>query len=641
MIGVHLHREHPGVLLSPLLRRLFAFVRSLSTDTHGNALTIFAISIVPMLALVGSSIDMGRAYLVESRLQQACDAGVLGARKELGTINNFNVATDGAQVSEKGSRFFNANFGDGIYDSIDRDFQMAIEDDNSISGSASVILPTAIMEFFGKDQFAISVTCKAELSIPNTDIMMALDVTGSMAETNPGDTMAKIDVLKSVVKDFYTTMENTKQPTSRVRYGFVPYSTNVNVGSLLKDEWVVSSWAYPSRTLVGTNSTSGTFGYYSAVSPVSGTNSTSTSTFAATSSGSGPLHCTKPADTVTTTYALVSTTSETLTEPSGTRTISTYNRTRNGNAYSVSLSGSTCTLKTTTYTNYVDTYKYITEPGLGGGSNWLYRDVNLSTANWRTASNGCIEERATYEITDYDNVDLARAMDLDLDLVPVSSNPDTQWKPMYPNIIYERQRRWNNTGSFTTSTISTNEEYLAPGIAGFAACPAAAKKLQVWDQTAYNTYINSLVAAGSTYHDIGMIWAGRLLSPTGLFASENADVSPKQKTSRHLIFLTDGQTSSLDISYGAYGVEPLSRRRWSETSANSLTQTVENRFSFACNEVRRRNITVWFVAFGTDLNPIMTNCAGPGHFFSANNSAELQDAFTKIAKSIGDLRLAQ
>ena len=138
-----------------------------------------------------------------------------------------------------------------------------------------------------------------------------------------------------------------------------------------------------------------------------------------------------------------------------------------------------------------------------------------------------------------------------------------------------------------------------------------------------------------------MIWAARLLSPKGLFAAENADVSARQRTSRHLIFLTDGQTSSLDISYSSYGVEPIAQRRWSPTSPITLTQTIEKRFSFVCEEVKKRNVTVWFVAFGTDLNPIMTDCAGSGHYFSAKNAGELQNAFRKIARSIGDLRLAQ
>lgn len=628
------------VRLHACLRIAAACAKRLTVDTSGNALMILAISVVPLLALVGSSIDMGRAYLVESRLQQACDAGVLGARKELGAISNFDPATDGAAVIDKGTRFFNANFADGIYRSIDRDFTMALENDQSVSGIASVVLPTDIMQFFGKDEIPISVNCRAELTVPNTDVMMALDVTGSMAESNPDDTSPKISVLKSVVKGFYATMEATRQPQSRIRYGFVPYSTNVNVGGLLKDDWVVPQWSYPSRTLVGTTGSGGLYGYYSAVSPVSGNYFTTKSSYPATLSG-GVYTCPHAANTLTTATQLISTTTQAVTNPDGTRTIYTYNRTRNGNTYSASLSGTTCDLSTTTYNSYVDTFKYITEPSLATGSSWLYKNVLKDTSDWRTAANGCIEERATYEIDDYQNVDLDRAPDLDIDRTPTAGDPDTQWRPMYPAMIYERSRLWNGTGNFTTAEVTTNSEFLAPGIAGFAACPTAARKLQVWSQTDFDTYIDGLTPAGSTYHDIGMIWAARLLSPTGIFASENADVSAKQRTSRHLIFLTDGQTSSLDISYSSYGVEPIAQRRWNPGSPLTLTQTIENRYSFICREVRRRNITIWFVAFGTDLNPIMTECAGDGHFFSAKNAPELEDAFRKIARSIGDLRLAQ
>ncbi|WP_062344730.1 TadE/TadG family type IV pilus assembly protein [Novosphingobium sp. CCH12-A3] len=39
-------------------------LRGLCRDESGNALILLAISVVPLLALVGSSIDMGRAYLV-------------------------------------------------------------------------------------------------------------------------------------------------------------------------------------------------------------------------------------------------------------------------------------------------------------------------------------------------------------------------------------------------------------------------------------------------------------------------------------------------------------------------------------------------------------------------------------------------
>jgi len=176
--------------------------------------------------------------------------------------------------------------------------------------------------------------------------------------------------------------------------------------------------------------------------------------------------------------------------------------------------------------------------------------------------------------------------------------------------------------------------------AGLSACPTAARKLDEMNAADVASYVDSLEPRGNTYHDIGMIWGGRLLSPTGLFADENADVGATP-TARHMIFLTDGETAPLDLSYGTYGIEPLDQRRWKPTSSLSLTQVIENRFTVACNEVKKRNITVWVIGFGTSLNPAMTECAGPGHSFEATDSAELNDVFSKIAAAMGDLRVSK
>lgn len=612
----------------------------LARDARGNTLAIVAASIAPILAMVGGGIDMGRSYLAESRLQQACDAGVLAARKKLGSaaVVTGEVPDD---VAEVGERFFNINFRAGAYGTENRQFDMTLEDDYSISATSSVDVPTTIMGIFGFTSVAVAAACQARLNFSNTDVMMVLDTTGSMAETNPGDTLPKITLLKSVVASFYSQLEASKTDGTRVRYGFVPYSTNVNVGGLLEDDWVVQNWSYQSRTLTSGGSGSGTFSYFGAASPISGSKGNATaSTYAATLSR-GVYSCpTKPSNTLSTATTRISVaTTAVLGPPAGTRTTETYHRTRNGDTFAVALAGTTCTVTRTTYTSYIDEYQKITEPALSSSSQWQYRQINRDVSDWRTASNGCIEERKTYEITDYDNVDLSRAMDLDIDLVPTSS-PNTQWRPMYPALVYERAMKWDGSGSFSSAAVNTRDEYIAPSVAGYAACPPAAAKLQEFSASAFSSYVSSLQPRGSTYHDIGMIWGGRLLSPTGIFAAENADEGGKP-TSRNLIFLTDGQTAPLDVSYSSYGVEPLEQHRWSPTSALTLTQTVEARFSFVCQQVRNKNFTIWVIAFGTELSPMLANCAGPGHAFEASDAASLNQAFDDIAKSIGDLRISR
>jgi hypothetical protein len=601
---------------------------------------MIAAAIAPLMAMVGGGIDMGRAYVAQARLQQACDAGVLSARKRLGS----EAAVTGdipESTGEIGQRFFNVNFRDGSYGSTERRFDMTLEDDYAISGAASVKVPTTIMRIFGFAQMPINVSCEAQINFNNTDVMMVLDVTGSMAQTNPGDSLSKIDTLKQTVKGFYLQLQAAALAGTRIRYGFVPYSTNVNVGGLLDDDWVVDNWNYQSRQLTKSLATLITFTRYTSSSYVSGTITTAPdSSYAASFSSTKGYYCpTKPGNTVSTSTASSSKTELVTTPLPGTRTTVTYVRTSNGASYGVSLKDKTCQVSKTTYIDYKDTYAKITEPAIGSDSQWEYRQYPFDVSNWRTESNGCIEERGTYEIADYDNVDLSKALDLDIDRVPVAGQAATQWRPMYPGLVYARALEWSGSGSFTSNTVDTDKEFVSPQGLGTAACPPPAMKLTELDSEEIDAYLATLKANGSTYHDIGMIWGGRLISPSGLFADENGDVSASAPTNRNLIFLTDGETAPSDLSYSSYGIEPIDKRRWSPGSALSLTQHVERRFAFACDEVKKRNITVWVIGFGTSLNPIMKDCAGPGHFFEAADAAELNATFAAIAKNMSRLRI--
>ena len=239
----------------PVTRRLTQhWIQSLLRDCGGNTLALIAAALFPLLALLGGGIDMGRSYLSQSRLQQACDSGVLAARKKLGSsvVSTGVVSGDVAAI---GNRFFNLNYRDGAYGTVRRSFAMTLEPDFAISGNATVAVPTTIMKVFGFSEIPIQVKCEARLNFSNTDVMFVLDTTGSMADTNPGDSAPKIDVLRQVVKAFHAQLEGSKTAGTRIRYGFVPYSSNVNVGGLLKPDWMVNSWHYQGRVQHDTGTT--------------------------------------------------------------------------------------------------------------------------------------------------------------------------------------------------------------------------------------------------------------------------------------------------------------------------------------------------------------------------------------------------
>ncbi|WP_416365748.1 TadE/TadG family type IV pilus assembly protein [Sphingomonas aerolata] len=71
------------------------FLGRLARDTKGNVLAIVAAAILPMTAFIGAGLDLSRAYLVRTRLQQACDAGVLAGRRAMGAGGRYPPAFPG------------------------------------------------------------------------------------------------------------------------------------------------------------------------------------------------------------------------------------------------------------------------------------------------------------------------------------------------------------------------------------------------------------------------------------------------------------------------------------------------------------------------------------------------------------------
>ncbi len=143
------------------------------------------------------------------------------------------------------------------------------------------------------------------------------------------------------------------------------------------------------------------------------------------------------------------------------------------------------------------------------------------TANW----DGCIEERQTARVNDSDPSDNwspipAGAKDMNIDLVASTTDATTQWGPILDDVVYARY--WNDTA--TTNTFTSNQMSSSTGQTKQinATCPAAAKLYTEWTPTNFDSYVSALTADSYTYHDIGLLWGARLMSPTGIFAANNA-----------------------------------------------------------------------------------------------------------------------
>ena len=168
--------------------RLRAGTSKLIRDQRGNAMMLTAAAIVPVLGMVGSGVDIGRAYMAQLRLQQACDAGVLAGRRSMA------AGTYTATAKAEANKMFGFNFPDGTYDSSRTQFTSQGQGTANVVGTARTHLPTTVMRIFGKTGFELSVNCTAKLEISNADIMLVLDVTGSMDTINSGDSVSRIEI---------------------------------------------------------------------------------------------------------------------------------------------------------------------------------------------------------------------------------------------------------------------------------------------------------------------------------------------------------------------------------------------------------------------------------------------------------------
>jgi Flp pilus assembly protein TadG len=278
-----------------------------------------------------------------------------------------------------------------------------------------------------------------------------------------------------------------------------------------------------------------------------------------------------------------------------------------------------------------------------------------TSVNW----NGCIEERKTARVNDNDPSDNwypvpTDALDMDIEAKP-TTDPDTQWGPLLGGAIYTRYK-YDDGWSASSSTFRTNSnstytsvsygsDYYFAGTVN-ELCPTEAKLYSEMDATAFSTYISSLETGGNTYHDIGLLWGARLMAPKGIFSSVTSDTNAWVE--RHMIFMTDGDTTANSGDYSAHGVHWWDRRQnagtygpdgtWIEANINARTQAL-------CRWVRNENITLWVVAFGAGISEetktALESCATPGRYFEAANTAGLVTEFKKIANSISALRLTQ
>ncbi len=662
--------------------RAAGFLTRLRRDTRGNTLAIVGAALVPLAAMIGSGLDMSRAYMAKTRLQSACDAASLAARRVM-TEDQMND-----DVRAEANRFFTFNFPQGLYNTEEYTLNVTRPQAGSVAISTSTRIPTTIMSMFGIGSLPLNVNCEASLNFVNTDVMLVLDVTGSMDGS-------RIEALRDAVMALYDELAPVQTQLEsnglRLRYGVVPYSTTVNLDGLMTGanvQFLRESHQYQSRvanyntpvyvaqdTSITSNepgllANPGVERFRSGGNDIAISN-TNCGRFGSNRgfSQNGATYTSIGPDNDSDVYVPDGSSTAQANAPAAPTGYVRYQFSRNTSTWNNNPADRMCDRNVTiTRRSYETRYKF---------TNWTYQQVTYDTSAFRAGQsvtiagnittnnsgsvptsgaytlqelpaivsnvttspgsgtlptitstwNGCIEERDTVStINSSSGFNIPDgALDLDINLAP--HDEATRWRPMWPAIAYRRSE-------------GTETDTSGSSLSG-APCPAASRRLQAWDRASMLTYVNALAAVGNTYHDIGMLWGARLISNAGAFG-DSPDTFNGMPVNRHVIFMTDGAMQPSASTYTAYGVEQNDRRITGNTGTGNLTNNHLQRFRMICNSTRSMNVSIWVIAFGTSLTNDMRNCASNASQASTSaNRDQLIARFRQIGNQIGALRLTQ
>ncbi len=190
---------------SPLHRRFIG-------DRRGVIAILFALLLIPLLAMVGGAIDFSRAFIVKSRLQISLDAAVLAAAAAAGLEDAERIAY--------GESIFLANYPASELGT-PAQVVITITADGRVTGSVSADLSTTFLNVIGIGNLTVNSTNEATLAtLAIGEIVLVLDYSGSMSWNGKYQAMrdASVNLINTITQDGSNV---------NIRFGLVPFSKHV------------------------------------------------------------------------------------------------------------------------------------------------------------------------------------------------------------------------------------------------------------------------------------------------------------------------------------------------------------------------------------------------------------------------------
>lgn len=200
--------------------------KKLFKNDRGNVVMIFALALIPILAVAGSAIDISRMQSAKIQMSSLLDQAVLASA-------NLSYTDDPEVLIEDWMKSQVSQFG---YDPADLEVTVVSNvalNSKDVSATARLTMDTAIMYMFGQDRVTIEVDAKAVQSITNIEIAMVLDISSSMRGN-------RLTSLKTASTEFIDIML-TPDTLNTTSINVVPFGGTVNIGDSLFNKFAVQN----------------------------------------------------------------------------------------------------------------------------------------------------------------------------------------------------------------------------------------------------------------------------------------------------------------------------------------------------------------------------------------------------------------
>lgn len=195
---------------------------------------LVAVSLFPIMAMLGGSVDIIRATNATNELEAAIASGALAAASLSQNGEARTVVEDYIRANLAGS-------------SVDLStLNLTVTEESSlnsrtVTATASVELPTLFLKIIDRDRINIVADTRAQQAIQDIEISLVLDYSISMDTRDQAGGQSRIETLKDAVTADGAFIDDvlTDDTINRTSINVIPFAGTVNLGQTLFDRYAV------------------------------------------------------------------------------------------------------------------------------------------------------------------------------------------------------------------------------------------------------------------------------------------------------------------------------------------------------------------------------------------------------------------